>query len=125
MSLERQGDEAANKALLNEYSSPKTEIEHLNVETVHKRRSPKCFRNLVNHRGVFYALLSAFLISLTNIFIRKATFFSAGEISFIRYLLQLIIMLVYAIWEKESIFGKKGERFLLTLRGVFGAQGLR
>lgn len=124
MSLERQGDEAVNKALLNETSSPTKQIEHLNVETVHKSRLPKCLRNLINHRGVFYALLSAFFISITNIFIRKATFFSAGEISFIRYLLQLIIMLVYALWEKESIFGKKGERFLLTLRGVFGTIGL-
>lgn len=80
--------------------------------------------NLFKLRGIFYALLSALLISLNNILIRKCKSFSASEMALVRFVMQMSIFLPYAIFNKISIFGEKGQRLMLSVRGIAGTLGL-
>ena len=72
-------------------------------------------------RGSLYAIGSALSASSTSILIRKCRTFGSSEMAFLRYLIQLIIMVVIAIKNKHFIFGEKGQRLMLSLRGIFGA----
>lgn len=84
-----------------------------------KQKKPKC-----PEIGLFIALLSAVFLSLSNVLIKKAKFFSGTEQTTIRYFIQGLIMLCIARYNKLNIFGEKGDRKLLILRGVFGTIGL-
>jgi drug/metabolite transporter (DMT)-like permease len=74
--------------------------------------------------GITSAILSAFFLSLSNVFIKKTQLFSATEQTAIRYIIQAVIMLSVAIYLRLNIFGKKSDRKLLALRGIFGTIGL-
>ena len=70
--------------------------------------------------GLFFALLSAISFSMSNIFIKKAKFFSASDIATLRYIIQLLSMLIVCYWTKENPLGPSDMRKTLLIRGIFG-----
>lgn len=110
--------------LLNKYQNDyNTTIDCLVTDAPAKKTSI-IFKNIYKWRGFFYALISAFIISLTNILINKCKSFSGSEMVVLRFVLQIAIMLPIAIYKKINIFGVKGQRFMLSIRGIFGTIGL-
>jgi len=74
--------------------------------------------------GMFLALLSAVIASLSNIYIRKAHLFSASDATLLRYILTFFVMIIVAKAKGLSMFGEKGQRWLLAGRGFAGAMAL-
>ncbi|CAF0756711.1 unnamed protein product [Brachionus calyciflorus] len=74
--------------------------------------------------GFFLALLSAFFLSLSNTFIRKAMLLNGSEQAAFRYLLQLIVMMIIIFYKKLNLFGDKKDRKTLISRGIFGMSAL-
>ncbi|RNA41329.1 solute carrier family 35 member G1 [Brachionus plicatilis] len=74
--------------------------------------------------GFSIAISSAFFLSLSNIFIRKAVMLNGSEQAAFRYLVQLLTMLLIIFKSKLNPFGKKEDRIRLILRGIFGMLGL-
>lgn len=70
--------------------------------------------------GFCIAVSSAFFLSLSNIFIRKAVMLNGSEQATFRYLLQLLVMLMIIFKNKLNPFGKKEDRIRLILRGICG-----
>ena len=79
---------------------------------------------LSNYYGLFYGLLSAICLSVSNVLIKKANFFSGSDTAALRYITQLIIMLLIALATKTNLLGPKEMRKILFLRGLFGTFGL-
>jgi len=84
----------------------------------------KTLLSIYKFRGILYALLSAFIISATNILIRKCKSFSGSDLALIRFVMQFAIFLPVAIYKKQNILGEKGQRLMLSIRGIFGSFGL-
>ena len=84
----------------------------------------KTLTNAYKYRGIAYAILSAFIISVTNILIRKCKSFSGSELALVRFVMQFSIFLPVAIYKKQNILGEKGQRLMLSIRGIFGPFGL-
>lgn len=84
----------------------------------------RSFKKILKLRGIIYAVLSAFFIALANIFNKKSNFFGGSEQSAIRYFIQLIIMIIIVKIQGEPLFGAKGQRILLSLRGFMGVFSL-
>jgi drug/metabolite transporter (DMT)-like permease len=77
--------------------------------------------NVKSFRGLLIGILAAFFFALFGILNKKATIFTATEQSSIRYFMQIILMIIIAKYNKESLVGPKEQRKLLLIRGVFGA----
>jgi drug/metabolite transporter (DMT)-like permease len=87
----------------------------LNKERTQNDIKPKHFR------GILIALVAAFCFALFGILNKEATFVTGSEQSSIRYFMQIILMIIIAKYNKESLVGPKEQRKLLLIRGVFGA----
>lgn len=68
--------------------------------------------------GLIFSLLSAFFLSTSNIFARKAVFFAGVEITFVSFLLMLSVMMFMMIRSGKNLLGPKGHRCLLILRSL-------
>ncbi|CAF0810789.1 unnamed protein product [Brachionus calyciflorus] len=76
------------------------------------------------HKGIFYALLASFFFALSGNITKYCYYFNGSEQASIRYVFQLIIMLIIAIYRKENLLGEKDERGKLFLRAFLGFTGL-
>lgn len=97
--------------------------ENTRINSIKPRKWPFISR-VLQSRGIIYAIGAAFLIALSNILVRKNKLFTGNENALVRYLLQFICMLPLAIVKKQNIFGKKEQRLILSLRGIFSCIGL-
>ena len=77
-------------------------------------------QNILKWKGVFYAVLSALIFALCNIFIRKCVYLTWSEIAFTRFTLQLVTLMPLALKKKYNICGLKKQRIMLSLRGIVG-----
>ena len=94
------------------------------VTTTSPKLKSKALTNIYKYRGIFYALISAFIISLTNILIRKCKSFSGSEMALVRFVFQFSIFLPVALYKGQNVLGEKGQRLMLSIRGIFGCIGL-
>lgn len=76
------------------------------------------------YHGIFFAMLSALFLGLSNTLIRKAHITTGSEQAFIRYIVQGTIMSIIISITKINFFGPKESRKLLMFRGFFGALAL-
>ena len=78
-------------------------------------------RKLHAFQGLLIASIAAFFFSLFGILNKKASFVTGSEQSAVRYLMQMILMIIVASCNKVNILGPKELRFQLIKRGVCGA----
>ena len=71
--------------------------------------------------GFTCAILSSTLLVASNLLIKITTILNGFEQCLIRYLLQLVVLLVIALYNKMSLLGTQEQRKYLILRGIFGA----
>ncbi|KAM5236463.1 solute carrier family 35 member G1-like [Ctenodactylus gundi] len=74
--------------------------------------------------GLFYTLLSAFLFSVASLFVKKVQDVHAVEISALRCVIQMLVIIPCLIYRKTGFMGPKGQRIFLLLRGVFGSTSM-
>ncbi|XP_003255287.1 solute carrier family 35 member G1 isoform X1 [Nomascus leucogenys] len=74
--------------------------------------------------GLFYTLLSAFLFSLSSLFVKKVQDVHAVEISAFRCVFQMLVVIPCLIYRKTGFIGPKGQRIFLILRGVLGSTAM-
>ena len=77
-----------------------------------------------NYYGIFFALLASLSLSMTQIFTKKANFFSGSDIGAFRFFMQLICMLIIAHFANQALLGPKNMRKILLFRGVLGTIGM-
>jgi drug/metabolite transporter (DMT)-like permease len=75
-------------------------------------------------RGFLCALGSAFFVSLSKTLIKKSPLFSGSDQTFIRYVIQGLIMITIVKYNSLNYLGPKGTRKLLCLRGLTGSLGI-
>ncbi|CAF0988720.1 unnamed protein product [Brachionus calyciflorus] len=76
------------------------------------------------HMGFIYALLSAFFFALSGTITKYCYYFNGSEQTAIRYLIQLVIMLIIGVYRGENLLGENGQRKILFFRACFGTTGL-
>ena len=118
MNDKRREDEKESENLF-EFAAANNESNAKDVKIVGK----KAAANLA-YKGIVIAFFSAFFLSLSNIFIKKAQLFSGTEQTAIRYTMQLIVSLSIALYNRENIFGPPDKRKMLIIRGILGTFGL-
>ena len=91
---------------------------HDTLKISKKKKSKNILRSLY---GISFALLAAFCGGMISVTMRGANFFSGSDISFLRYILQLITMLAIGKSNKINITGVKEVRKNLILIGIFFA----
>uniref|UniRef100_H0WZN0 Solute carrier family 35 member G1 n=2 Tax=Otolemur garnettii TaxID=30611 RepID=H0WZN0_OTOGA len=74
--------------------------------------------------GLFYTLLSAFLFSLSSLFVKKVQDVHAVEISAFRCVFQMLVIIPCLIYRKTGFIGPKDRRIFLVLRGVLGSTAM-
>ena len=90
-----------------------------NEQKVEKKR-----RDFKQYIGIFLGLISAFFLSIANIFARKAELFSGSEITVFSNITLLIPMLAVVCWKKENPLGPKKHRCVLFIRGIVHSLGV-
>lgn len=70
--------------------------------------------------GFIYAILSAFFLSFSNVLIKKSTIFNGSEQAVIRYVFQLVIMIIIGLVTKNNLLGPIESRKILIIRGLCG-----
>lgn len=78
----------------------------------------------IRFRGLILQFISAFFLALSGILIRKATFCTASEQTAVRNLIQMLIMIAIAVYNKLNIFGPRDQRTKLILRGLLGSTAI-
>ena len=76
-------------------------------------------KKLSSYYGIIFALLAAILLSISNVLVKKAYFFSGTDIGLIRFLIQLVVMILIALRTKNCFMGTKENRKNLILYGIF------
>ena len=104
-----------------EFQKDDTKMDLLHEEATENKASQNKF---LKFHGIFYATLSAFFLSLSNIFIKSARIMSGSEQSFVRYVLQLLVLGSIIIYNKDNFLGNKKSRKLLMTRGLIGTIAL-
>lgn len=89
-------------------------------QTTKQRRRPRFHL----FYGVFFAFISTFFTSLSSVLIKKAQLFTGPEQTFIRLLVQFIIMFSIASCLGLNILGPSKDRKLLHYRGLLGMIGI-
>ncbi|XP_008072779.2 solute carrier family 35 member G1 [Carlito syrichta] len=74
--------------------------------------------------GLFYTLLSAFLFSVSSLFVKKVQDVHAVEISAFRCVFQMLVVIPCIIYRKTGFIGPKGQRVFLFLRGAIGSTAM-
>ena len=78
----------------------------------------------VKWRGLVYAVLAAFFYASQNVPMRKCKVFKSSEIALVRFLMQLLVILPFALKREHNILGEKSQRGMLLLRSSLGAISL-
>ena len=84
----------------------------------------RCKDGVLRYRGYFYGILSAFLMAITNVFIKKVKIFTGSDLTLVRYALQFTCMAIILRYKKLPFIGPKDLRKPLILRGTIGLVGL-
>ncbi|XP_060098640.1 solute carrier family 35 member G1-like [Heteronotia binoei] len=74
--------------------------------------------------GLFYALLSAFLLSVVSLFLKIIEDVHSVEASAFRCIFQIIFVLPGLIYHKTGFLGPKDKRVFLFFRGFLGSCGM-
>jgi drug/metabolite transporter (DMT)-like permease len=74
-------------------------------------------------KGLIFSLLTALFFSLSNISIKKADILQGTDHLVILYIIMNIFMLIVIARNRLNIFGPKGQRCMLSLRGIVGLAG--
>lgn len=98
----------------------KDENEMSIVVDVYKKPRPRFY----SFYGLFFGILSALFLSVSNVLIKKAKLFTGTEQTAVRYSIQMILMLTIAYRQNLNVLGPVKERKLLLLRGIMGTCGL-
>ncbi|NXN93417.1 S35G1 protein, partial [Rhinopomastus cyanomelas] len=74
--------------------------------------------------GLFYTVLSAFLFSVSSLFLKKIEDVHSVEVSAIRCVFQMAFVLPGLIYYKTGFLGPKGKRIFLFFRGLLGSSAM-
>ena len=77
-----------------------------------------------NYYGILLALLASLFLSLAIILTKRASFFTASDIGAFRYIVQFVLMIVVAYFNKQNLLGPKDMRKMLLIRGLMGTIGM-
>ena len=90
------------------------------------KKFPMCLSNksFKPFNGIFFALFSSMLLSLSNVFIKKAQITTGSEQALVRNIVQAIIMTITIVITKNTFFGPKNVRHYLVIRGMCCAVGM-
>lgn len=75
-------------------------------------------------KGLFLAMISGIFYSIAAVVVKKMQNMHTGQLAVYRFIAILVFSLPSAVKSQENIFGPKDLRFLLVLRGIFGATNL-
>lgn len=75
-------------------------------------------------KGLFLAMISGIFYSIAAVVVKKMKSLHTGQLAVYRFTAILVFSLPSAIKSQENLFGPKDLRFLLILRGIFGATNL-
>lgn len=89
-------------------------IQETKNDTLANKEKEKTFKL----KGFFYVMFAATFGSFQHYFMLKATFFNAVEQTVIRYIFQLIMMIIIAKFCKVNLTGPEGQRKTLIIRGI-------
>lgn len=92
-------------------------------DTLENAKSPEK-KSFKPFHGLFFGLFSGMLLSLSNVFIKKAQITTGSEQAFMRYIVQAIIMLTTIVITKNTFFGPRNVRHFLVIRGICGSIGM-
>lgn len=81
-------------------------------------------RRLSPLKGCFFAFLTAVSWSVSNVFIKKASLLNDYDQLTILNLVTVVLMIPIICYNKLNPFGLKGQRVLLSFRGVLSVLGL-
>ena len=88
-------------------------------------KETSCARTFfLRYRGIIFAFISSILMSISHVLVRKSNYLSGSEQSILRYVIQIVSMLIIIRHEKVQAFGPPGRRKLLVLRGCAGTVGI-
>lgn len=76
------------------------------------------------YSGIAFALVTALLMSLGDIYVKKAEILNAAELTTVRYLVQTVAMFVLAQQKGQDLSGPRSHRTALLMRGLFGSLNL-
>lgn len=102
------------------YSSKGDKDISITNETAIQQSQPIIFRPFL---GLLLACLHSTFNQLTSVIIKKLPYINPCQLSLIRHTGIFIGILPITIYHTDQIFGEKKHRFLLLLRGFFGATG--
>ena len=74
-----------------------------------------------SYYGIIYGLISALCLSTSTVLTKKANFFHGSETALLRYIIQLIIMILMGVISKNNLLGPKESRKTLIIRGICGS----
>ena len=75
-------------------------------------------------KGLFLAMISGVFYSIAAVVVKKMKNMHTGQLASYRFVAILVFSMPSAVKSQENIFGPKDLRFLLVLRGIFGATNL-
>ena len=74
--------------------------------------------------GFILSITAVCLAVLSDTIIKKAVFFNSFQNAFIRFYIQLVVLMTIALSKDLNLLGPEPNRKLLVLRGLIGAIGL-
>lgn len=75
-------------------------------------------------KGLFLAMISGIFYSIAAVVVKKMNNMHTGQLAVYRFIAILVFSMPSAVKSRENLFGPKDLRFLLILRGIFGATNL-
>jgi hypothetical protein len=125
----RESNEAAN-ALLRKNSRKKSSIYKANAgaelielsgvnETTPLSLWAKIKKSTTQFKGVALCVFAAFLLSLSNVILRKSKWFSGSDHALVRYVISWVFLIIHMKRHNIKIFPKNNVKILL-FRGFFG-----
>lgn len=75
-------------------------------------------------KGILLLLISAFGFAVMGAFVKLSGDLPSVQKTFFRNLVSAIVALVFVLYNRESLFGKKKNQHLLLLRSFFGTLGI-
>lgn len=90
------------------------------------QRTHSCIQWLLSLRGIYFALLSALMLSFSKTIIKKSPDLAGSDHSLIRYIIQLTALSFLIKHNKQDFLGPNNPkiRTLLTVRGLAGCIGM-
>lgn len=102
------------------YSFKSDKDSSITTEIPAQQSQPVIFRPFL---GLFFACLHSTLNQLASVIIKKLPYINPCQLSLIRHAGIFVGILPITIYHTDQILGERKHRFLLLLRGIFGATG--